>query len=117
MRCASVAWSFDCASARCAAISGAISLIMTCPIFTTDPRSTLIESTNAVTLGKKATCSYGCNSPGSRTAIANSRDSTAATSTVGVGVDEACALLLDSDDTELLLQDEQREIVPPRATM
>src|SRR5215469_17008952 len=88
---------------------------MSCPAFTIDPRSTLMESTNPLTFGKTATSSYGCNSPGSRTVMANLRDSTGATSTTGVCVAAVCAFAFDSGDAELPPQEAQSAMVPERA--
>src|SRR5215471_2497295 len=62
------------------------------PDFTTEPRSTLIDSTNAGTFGNTATDWYACSSPGSRTMISSLRETTLVTSTVGVGAGWALAL-------------------------
>src|SRR5712692_8978998 len=73
---------------------------MSCPVFTSDPRSTLIESTNAVTLGKTATTSYGCSSPGKRTVMASFLDATFVVSTEGVAAVVPCVPALVADEPE-----------------
>src|SRR5260370_35132806 len=73
---------------------------MSCPAFTTDPRSTLIESTNPVTLGKTATTSYACSSPGKRTAKASFLDRTFVTSTVGAAAAGPSAPAAIAEETE-----------------
>src|SRR5258708_23118584 len=94
---------------------------MSCPALTTDPRSTLIESTNPVTLGKTATTSYAGSSPGKLRARESFLDTTSVASTMGEGAAGPCAPAAAVDEPDFALQETKKPIqlatVKPNRTL